>query len=267
MIGLVLALIPGVTTPPPAIFTPSPAPISERVVLETGLGDALARAKALGGTLGVTIIDITTGASVTSNGDQNLPMAGVQHLPIALLVYRAIEAGHLSMTHDMHGLLSRMLDNDDSEAANLLLDQLGGSEAANAQLRALGYPAIFLVPNDAGYASPNALAQLLSDLAQNKLLGAKATVELLRTLAGVGTSPNRLHAGLGARVTFAHVPGTISGGDDRNIATNDAGIASLNGRTVVVVTMLEGAHGPDAKRDALFASVGALAATATSANP
>ncbi|HUA09604.1 MAG TPA: serine hydrolase [Candidatus Acidoferrales bacterium] len=266
MIGLLLVAIPGIPMPSP-IFTPTTSPISERSVLESGLDDAVARAKALGGTLGVTIVDLSTGASAQRNGDANMPMAGVQHLPIALLVYRAIEAGRLSMTRDTHGLLSRMIDNDDSEAANLLLERLGGSEAANAQLRALGYPAIFLVPNDAGYASSSALVQLLADLVQGKLLDAKSTADLESMFVGVANAANRLRAGLGAKVTFAHVSGTLGGADDRNIATNDAGVASVNGRTVVIVALLEGAHGPTAKRDGLFASIGALAATATSANP
>src|ERR1700678_4269783 len=109
MIAWLLA-IPAVPSPPPSMFPPTAAPISERAIIESGLGDADGRAKALGGTLGVTIVDLTTGVSGALNGDQNLPIAGVGHLPIALLVYRAADAGRLQMTHDVHGLLSRMLD-------------------------------------------------------------------------------------------------------------------------------------------------------------
>jgi beta-lactamase class A len=266
MIALLLAAIPPVPTPPP-MFTASPAPISERAVLESGLGDAAVRAKALGGTLGVTIVDVTTGATSAINGDANLPMAGVQHLPIAVLVYRAIDAGHIAMTRDVHGLLSRMLDNDDDGAADTLLDQLGGSEAANAQLRAIGYQAIFLVPGDAGYSTPTALAGLLGDLVQGKLLTALSTKALLAQLSGVGTAPARLRAGFAANTALAHVPGTLSGGDSTNIATNDAGVASVNGRTVIVVVLLQGAHGSDASRDAIIAGTGQLAVRATNLNP
>jgi beta-lactamase class A len=267
MIGLLLAQIPPVPTPPPALFTSTPAPISERAAFESGLGDVQARAKALGATLGVTIVDVTTGATTGTNGDANLPMAGVQHLPIALLVYRAVDAGHLAMTRDVHGLLSRMLDNDDDSAADTLLDQLGGSEAANAQLRAIGYQAIFLVPNDSGYATPTALAGLLGDIVQGKLLTPASTKAFLGALGGVQLAPARLRAGLGPNVTLEHVPGTLAGGDGTNIATNDAGIANVNGRTVIVVAMLQGAHGNDASRDAVIASLAKLAVQATSSNP
>jgi beta-lactamase class A len=267
MIALLLSQLPPVPTPPAAIFTPTPAPISERVALESGLGDATARAKALGGMLGVTIVDVTTGATVESNGDANLPMAGVQHLPIALLVYRAIDDGHMQMTRDTRGLLSRMLNNDDDEAADTLLDQLGGSEAANAQLRAIGYQAIFLVPNDAGYSTPTALAGFLGDIVQGKLLTAVSTKAFLNQLGGVSAAPARLRAGFGKDVTLAHVPGTLSGGDNTNIATNDAGVANINGRMVIVVAMLQGAHGGDASRDAIIANLAQLAAHATSTNP
>jgi beta-lactamase class A len=267
MIALLLAAIPPVPTPPPALFTPTPAPISERAVLESGLVDAAARAKALGGTLGVTIVDVTTGATATSNGDANLPMAGVQHLPIALLVYRAIDAGHVQNTRDVRGLLSRMLNNDDDGAADSLLDALGGSEAANAQLRAIGYQAIFLVPNDAGYATPTALAGLLGDIAQARLLTAASAKALLSLLGGVSTAPSRLRAGFAPGVALAHVPGTLAGGSGTNIATNDAGIANVNGRSVIVVAMLQGAHGSDASRDGIIATLAQLAARATSTNP
>ena len=263
MIGLLIAAIPPVPTPEPPIFSPTATPVSERAVLAAGVNDASARAKALGGLLGVTIVDVTTGATVASNGDANLPMASVEHLPIAVLVYRAIAAGTLSMTRDMHGLLSRMLDDDDDEAANTLLDQLGGSEAANAQLRAMGFRSIFLVPNDAGYATPNALAALFGELAQGKLLDPKETKELLSAFAGIARAPGRLRAGFARNVTLAHVPGTLGGGDDTNIATNDAGVAEVNGRTVVIVAMLQGARGPDAKRDAVIASLAATAAQAS----
>jgi beta-lactamase class A len=264
MIAWLLAAVPAVPTPPP-MFAPTAAPISERAIIESGLGDAAGKAKSLGGTLGVTIVDVTTGVGAGLNGDENLPMAGVQHLPIALLVDRAADAGRLQMTRDMHGLLSRMLNNDDDIAADSLLDALGGSEAANAQLRALGYTAIFLAPGGAGYATPSALANLLADFAQGKLLRPASTTELLHELANVRSAPGRLRAGFPPSVTFAHVPGTLSGGDDTNIATDDAGVATVNGRTVVVVAMLEGAHGGDAPRDALIAAVAKAASDAARA--
>ncbi|MGD0966880.1 MAG: serine hydrolase [Candidatus Aquilonibacter sp.] len=266
MIAWLLA-IPAVPSPPPSMFPPTAAPISERAVLESGLGDAAGRAKALGGTLGVTIVDLTTGVSAALNGDQNLPMAGVGHLPIALLVYRAADAGRLQMTHDVHGLLSRMLDNDDDIAADSLLDALGGSESANAQLRALGYPTIFLAPGGAGYATSDALAGLLTDFVQGKSLKPASTTALLQELASVHSAPGRLRAGFAPGVTLVHVPGTLAGGDDVNIATDDAGIAKVNGRTVVVVAMLQAAHGGNAGRDAVIASAATTAVHATGINP
>ena len=267
MIAWLFAAIPAVPTPVPFNINPTAAPISERAVLEKGLGDAENRAKTLGGTLGVTIVDVTTGVSAALNGDENLPMAGVQHLPIAVLVYHAVDTGRLQMTHDTHGLLSRMLDDDDDIAGDALLDALGGSESANAQLRALGYPAIFLAPGGAGYATPRALANLLADITNGKLLKPASSKALLNELTGMRRAPGRLRAGFAPNVTLAHVPGTLSGGDDVNIATDDAGVASVNGRTVVVVAMLQAAHGGDAPRDAVIAGLAIIATQATSTNP
>ena len=110
MIGLLLAALPLVPTPAPLISTPAPAPISERAVLQNGIDAAQARASALGGTLGVTIIDATTGASAMSNGDTNLPIGSVQNLVVAALTYRESET-------PPQEVVSRALLEDDEAAA------------------------------------------------------------------------------------------------------------------------------------------------------
>jgi hypothetical protein len=102
---------------------------------------------------------------------------------------------------------------------------------------------------------------------QGKLLTAASTKALLNALGGVNIAPGRLRAGFASDVTLAHVPGTLAGGSGTNIATNDAGVANVNGRMIIVVAMMEGAHGNDASRDAVLASLAKLATQATSANP
>jgi len=121
---------PPIPTPPQITITPAPPPISERAVLADGIGRAESRARALGATLGVVVIDLTTGARAERNGDENMPMDGAQE--IALKVLRD------------HG------------------GDVTDAEAANARLRAMGYPTIFIAANDAGYATPDALARLVS---------------------------------------------------------------------------------------------------------
>jgi hypothetical protein len=76
-----------------------------------------------------------------------------------------------------------------------------------------------------------------------------------------------LRAGFAPGVTLVHVPGTLAGGDDVNIATDDAGIAKVNGRTVVVVAMLQAARGGNAARDAVIVNAATTAVHATGITP
>lgn len=252
MIGLLLAAIP-LVTPAPLIATPTPGPISERVVLQNGIDAAQARASALGATLGVTIVDLTTGASAMRNGDANLPMGSVQNLIVVALAYRDAEA-------PAQDVVSRALLDDDGGAAKELIGLSGGAEALNNELRALAFDAIFIAPRDGGYASPNALARFLSALAGGEFLVPPATKSMLDLLARVALGPGRLRAGLPPAVRLAHVTGTTK---DR---TADVGIAFVNGHTMIVVAMLDGTHGSDADGDAVIAAVARAAADAASAN-
>ena len=253
MIALLLAAIPLVPTPAPPMGTPTPESISERAVLQSGLDAAQARASALGAMLGVTIVDLTTGASAMRNGDANLPMGSTQNLVVAALAYRDAEA-------PPQDVVARALLNDDGGAAKELIGLAGGAEALNGELRALALDAIFIAPRDGGYASPNVLARFLSALAGGEFVPPAETKSLLDLLARVALGPARLRAGLSPATRLAHVTGTTTAG------TVDAGIAYLGGHTMVVVAMLQGGSGSDADRDAVIAAVAQAAANGASAN-
>jgi beta-lactamase class A len=254
VIGLLLAALPLVPTPAPLISTPTPAPISERAVLQKGIDAAQARASALGGTLGVTIVDATTGASATSNGDANLPMGSVQNLVVAALTYRESET-------PPQDVVSRALLEDDEAAARELIGLSGGTEALNTELRALAFDAIFIAPRDGGYASSNALARFLTALAGGEFLPPAQTKGLLDMLARVQIGAGRLRAGLPLSVRLEHATAAANDG------VADAGIAYINGHTMIVVAMLHDARGSDADRDAVIAAAAQAATAAVRAMP
>jgi beta-lactamase class A len=254
VIGLLLAAIPLVPTPAPLISTPAPAPISERAVLQSGIDAAQVRARALGGTLGVTIVDATTGASAMSNGDANLPMGSVQNLIVAALTYRESET-------PPQDVVSRALLEDDEAAARELIGLSGGAEALNTELRALAFDAIFIAPRDGGYASSNALARFLTALAGGEFLPPAQTKSMLDLLARVQIGAGRLLAGLPPAVRLAHATGTTKDG------TADVGVAYINGHTMIVVAMLHDARGSDADRDAVVAAAAQAATAAVRAMP
>jgi len=266
VIALLFAAIPPVPSPPAPIFTSTPAPISERAILENETDTALARGKAIGGTLGVTIVDLSTGARTARNGDANLPLGAVQNLAFAVLALREVDAGTIAKAPATDAVM-RMLVNGDAQATDELIGVLGGTESVNAKLRALGFGDIFTVPNDEGYASSDAIAHLLTAVAGGSLLSPASSSVLLNVLSDVHAGANRLRAGLTPSAQLMHVTGTLPDTDDRNEATNDAGITYVDGRTMIVVALLHDGRGSANDRDRVLAAAARAAADAAAANP
>ena len=295
---------------PTAVPLPSPTPtsVSERGVLSDGLDALAARTQQqTGGTLGVVIWDLGTGVNIQRNAELPFPMASVQKLPLAVLTYAAIDNGKLrpdeaievqpddvirhvspiaeeydrgKHTFSVHELLVRMLQDSDNTAADVLYRVLGGSQAINASLDALGLDSIVFRTDEAGLAadakagrtfarggdnagSPSSIASLLADLAQGRILTADSRNQLRAILSGVNTFPGRLRAGFPPETPLEHKTGTSDTMGGVTDATNDVGIATVNGRTIIVVAMLRGARGTDAERDAILASVARVAYDAT----
>ncbi len=274
---------------PVTIQTPTPPPLSERAMFENGIADAQARARKLDGTLGAVVIDLATGSTASLNGDQSLPMQSVQKLPIAVLIYRAIDAGTLVASADVtiqsqdlvrnvsdvadnypgrthytvSELAALMIEKSDNTAAKVLLRLLGGAENANASLRALNYDGILLDADDNGFAKPATLAGLLSDLQNGKLLASASQSAVLGMLAKSNTFPGRLRAGFPSGTLVEHKTGTSATANGVTAATNDIGIVNVSGRLVVIVAMLSDARGDDAARDAVIAAVGRAVYDAT----
>ncbi len=296
MIAFLLAqLFPPTPTPPiplpsPAIVqTATPAPVSERELLSNGIDDAQARAKKLGGALGAVVIDLATGSTASVNGDESMPMQSVQKLPIAILIYRAIDAGTLEGAREvtiqpddvvqtvsdvatnypartqyaLSELVRLMIENSDNTAAKALLRLVGGADSANAQLRALGYGGILIDASDNGFAKPSALSALLSDFNNGRLLSRDSQSTLFDMLAKSTTFPGRLRAAFPAGTLVAHKTGTSASSNGVTAATNDVGIVNIFGRSVIIVAMLADAHGDEPARDAVIAAVGRAAYDAT----
>lgn len=245
---------PGFVTAPP-FATPEPTPSSERALLRTGLIAAGKRARDLGGELGAVVIDLRSGAIGELNGDDSLPMQSVQKLLIAVAAYSAIDRG--TLTYESQPYILTMLLGDDNVAAQVLINRLGGIDALNASIRDLGFEKIVAGPDDSGSASPNALARLLGDLVEGKLLRGSSRSALFDTLAKSQAGPALLRAGLPGDAKLAHVTG----------ATNDVGVVSVRGRTMIVVAMLHGARGSESDRDAVIADVARAAISAAPAFP
>lgn len=297
MIAFLLAQFFPTPTPPSPVSLPTPVtistatppPASERAMLSDGIGDAQTRAKKLDGTLGAVVIDLATGSTASVNADQPLPMQSVQKLPIAILVYRAIDAGTLAAAGEVtiqsqdivqtvsdvaanypartqyavSELTTLMIEKSDNTAAKALLRVLGGADKVNADLRGLGYDGILVDANDNGFAKPAALGTMLSDLQNGKLLSRASQSALFQMLAKSTTFPGRLRSAFPAGTVVAHKTGTSATSDGVTAATNDVGIVNVFGRSVIIVAMLSDARGDEPQRDAVIAAVGRAVYDAT----
>lgn len=253
MMGMVLAQL--LQTPRPLV-TPAPLRATEGAVLVRALDDAAQRARRLHGVLGAIVVDLATGASAGHHADERFPLRGAQRLAIAVLAYRAIDAGQMRPS----ATLERMVLDNDAAAEATLLQALGGASAANADLRALGFGTIEVRQDDRGFATPATMASLLRAINSGPLLSDASRASLLALLARVTEHPGRLRAGLPTASVLRHVTG--SDGSSTSSVTNDIGLAEMHGRVMILVAMLRGARGDASARDAVLARVARAAARA-----
>lgn len=119
-----------------------------------------------------------------------------------------------------------------------LLAVNGGADAVNGELRNLGYGGIVIGSPGNGFAKPLAVASMLADVQSDKILSASSAAPIVAAAqAGIMDS------------------------------SSDIAIVRYHGRTLVVVTMLDGVNGDAAARRSLFASVRQSAEQTTLAFP
>jgi beta-lactamase class A len=274
---LAVLLIAQIVTPPPNI-APTPVSVSERAVLDKGLADAQSSAQALGGLLGASIVDLSTGVDAQINGDQPFSMAQVQRLPLAVLAYRGVDAGVLSLAQPvpmgdssappstLGELLEQMLVGDDASAATAVMHVLHGADSINATLHTIDFDGIFIEPDDGGYASPVALTRFMSQVMTDTLLKPASSDALLASLAKVDRFRYGLRSGLRPPELLQHETGTIVT-DDVARVTDEVGIAHIPGHVLLIAAMLRDAGGTDRQRESVLAQVARAAVDAATATP
>jgi beta-lactamase class A len=156
---LALVLLPLLAAPP--------APPAEEAALRTLRSELVRIADDADGTLGVAIVEVASGRSVSSRGAERFPMASVVKLPVAVVVLRRVDAGTLSLDEripvargdlrppgpvlarwtpglsmTVGELLDDMMVASDNSAVDLLIRRLGGTGAVREGLSALGLAGI-----------------------------------------------------------------------------------------------------------------------------
>jgi beta-lactamase class A len=150
-----------------SLLAAPPAAPGDDVRIRT-LGSELARiADDSDGTLGVSIVEVASGKSVSHRGGERFPMASVFKLPVAVVLLRRVDAGALTLDEKLPivrgdlrprgpvfekwkpglslsvgELLDDMMVASDNSAVDLLVQRLGGTKAVRDEIALLGLSGI-----------------------------------------------------------------------------------------------------------------------------
>lgn len=223
-----------------------------------------ALARSVDGIVGVAVLDLTTGDTLTVNGDRPFPMQSVYKFPIAVAVLDRVQRGEMALDQTVHVTASDLLPNtwsplreahpagnvdltldsilaatvslSDNNGCDILLWQLGGPHAVDRFIRGLGISGMAIVATEEemhrddsaqyrNFSTPLAMARLLQRFSDGAILTEDLRSYLWSLMVETPTGPKRLRGSLPAGAVVAHKTGS-SGVNASGIAaaTNDAGI-------------------------------------------
>ncbi|MFN7978763.1 MAG: class A beta-lactamase [Vicinamibacterales bacterium] len=253
-----------------AIAAAAVAPLEARRQDPTAAALAAAE-KAVGGRLGVGILDTGSGRLVGQRLDERFAMCSTFKLPLAAMVLREAAAGRLSLDErivytkaDMQSyapvtsqhlaeghmtvaaLAEAAQTTSDNTAANLLLRRLGGPAAFTERLRAAGDTVTRLdrleptlnvvVPgDDRDTTTPRAMATVVAKYLTTDYLTTSSRDMLIGWMEATATGQKRLRAGFPAGWRAGDKTGTAQA-DAMTDKVNDIAIAWPPGRAPIVVT-------------------------------
>ncbi|MDA8521141.1 class A beta-lactamase [Acidovorax sp. NCPPB 4044] len=258
-----------------------------------GLQEALQRIEAaVGGRLGVGLLDVEAGRHAAYRGDELFPLCSTFKLLLAAQVLRRVDQGQEQLDRrvtyrkadlveyspataphaDGEGMTVGQLCEaavtlSDNTAANLLLDSQGGPQGLTAWLRSLGdahtrldrkEPELNDVPEGEvrDTTTPRAMARTVWAITHGEALSAAGRGQIIDWLVGNRTGDKRLRAGMPQGWRIGEKTGTGPRG-----TSNDAGLFWPPGRKPVMVSCyLTGSPAEPARRDEAIAQVGVLAA-------
>ncbi len=150
-----------------SLLAAPPAASPDAARLRTLKGEIARIADDSDGALGVAIVDVASGRSVSHGGTDPFPMASVFKLPVAVVILQRVDAGTLTLDEKLPvtrgdlrprgpvferwkpglsltvgELLDDMMVASDNSAADLLVRRLGGTKAVREGLSTLGLSGI-----------------------------------------------------------------------------------------------------------------------------
>jgi len=247
------------------------------------------------GIIGVSVLGLESGDTLTYNGSARLVLHSVMKFPIALTVLHLVDTGKLSLDQMIHvtkrdlpktysplrdkypkgdvdvsirDLLGYMVSLSDNDACDILLRVIGGPQTVQDFLLRLGVRGIAVRASEADMASawelqytnwakPAEITTLLDMFYKDKILTKASTDFLYKILTETTTGPNRIKGLLPAGTIVAHKTGTSpTNAAGLSPATNDVGIITLpNGKHLAIAIFVCNSTDDETTRDSIIAKI------------
>jgi beta-lactamase class A len=255
--------------------------------------------KPINGIVGVSILNLETGDTLSYNGKARLVLHSVMKFPIALTVMHLVDSGVMTLNQIIHipkrelvkdthspmrdkypkgvdlplsEVVRYMVAESDNNACDFLLKTIGGTKTVQDYMLHLGVKGIAIRATEADMASawelqftnwckPVEMTHLLSQFYQGKILTKTTTDTLYKIMTQTSTGPNRLKALLPAGTVIAHKTGSSpTNAEGLSPATNDVGIITLpNGKHLIISIFVCNSTNDEATREGVIAKIGKAA--------
>jgi len=278
-----------------AAVKPSPSPVATAQNVDHDLEQRLKTiTDGAQGTVGLSVVHIESGKTVSINGNSQLPLYSVYKLPLAITVLKAVEEKRLRLDQKIHGtptdvvqgttansalwqkpvdytvvqLLEFSISRSDNTSSDKLLELVGGPLKVTERMRSLGFQNLDIHISSGEFAkirqNPNTgsaddLAQLLVQLYQGKILEPDQLNLLRGFMQRATTGLHRLRGDLPRGTPVADKTGSGEPDAVAKVAkvTNDVSIITLpsgHGHLAIAV-LLSGSKLPDAAQEKLIAEL------------
>jgi len=250
-------------------------------------------ARSADGHVGMAMISLESGDTMTLNGFDHYAMQSVFKVPLAMAVLDQVDKGKLSLDQIIHirkeellttwspikkkypegtdmklrDVLSYTVSQSDNNGCDILFRLVGGTDYVDKYVHGLGVDSISIKATEEGmarawevqytnWATPVAILELLKGIHTGKHLSKSSNDFLLKIMQETTTGPGRMRGLLPKDAVIAHKTGTSDTKDGITAASNDAGIVTLpDGRHFAIVVFVGDAKANEAARDGVIAKL------------
>lgn len=205
------------------------------------------------GDIGIAVLDLKNGTSVSIHGDSPYPMASTVKLAVAATYLSQVDAGQRSLADTIGArpaaqLMELMLIHSDNQATDLLINSLGGPRTVQRWLQSHSLTGIRIdrtiaellrarrdLLDTRDSSTPNSMIELLRKLDSGDVLKPSSRSYLLTLMSRCATGRNRIKGLLPPSTPVEHKTGTLDG------LTDDVGFITLpDGRRIAVALFARG---------------------------